>query len=195
METNMTQTKPRVAKWKAGLAALALGALLVVPSAGAEDGTEDSTEIDFSITGGSFTAALSDGEMANVNDYSLEMSTTGSVNVAVEDLRGGDGNWTVSLEADPFVHSEGSGTGEITADNLSAAEPVDPDDSGLNSDANMSYFEALDLSSASEIAAGANAHGTVSWTNDLTLDIPEATQAGEYTSTLYLTSNIAPGVE
>jgi hypothetical protein len=191
METNMTQTKTRVGKWKAGLAALALGALLVIP-AGAQE-QHDQAEVNFTLEGGDFAASITDASMTDATFAATDMSTTGEVGISVEDLRGGDGNWTVSLQADPFEQTEG--TGLIDAENLSAEAGSDEDGTGLNGDANVSYSAAENLSSESEIASGTNAHGTVSWTNALNLNIPEATQAGEYSSTLTLTSNVAPSGE
>jgi hypothetical protein len=180
----MEQTKTRVSKWKIGLATVAIGALLVVPSAGAD--TEDVT---FDIAGGDFAMGLSGGTMESIDTYALDMSTTGSVNVEVSDLRGEDGNWGVSLQASDFEQTDGEGSTPASGLSVSAAGDVDDSD-GIEGAVNS--LAPGDLSSASPLATGTGAHGAYTWTPLLALEVDDGTPAGTYTSTLTITSDHAP---
>jgi hypothetical protein len=189
MEHETVQKTSRFSKLKVGLAAVALGALLVVPSAGAENVFSDTENVDFTITGGDFTVGLSGGTMANIDTYGLDMDTTGSVDVDVTDLRGTDGNWTVSLQADNFQIDDGEAT--IPASGLSVSSAGTVDFENGNGD-NVTPAAPGDLSNASPIGSGTNAHGAFSWTPLLALDVPDGTPAGTYSSVLTLTSDVSP---
>jgi hypothetical protein len=186
MEYATVQKTSRISKLKVALATLAIGALLVVPGASAD--TEDVT---FDIAGGDFTMGLSQGSMADIGTYGLNMETTGSVDVDVSDLRGTDGDWMVSLQADPFVETGEGETGTIPASGLSVSDAGTVDITNGNGD-NVVPAAPGDLSTAAAIGTGTDAHGAFSWTPLLALDVPDGTPAGTYASTLTLTSDVAP---
>ena len=181
MEQTMTRKTSRFSRLKVGIAAVAIGALLVVPSAGAD--TEDVT---FNIEGGGFTMGLSNGLMDDVADYSLGMSTTGSVAVDVSDLRGEDGNWTVSLQASDFAQAGEGETPSTPASGLSVSSNGDVTGGGTGT---VTPETPEDLSEASLLGTGSGAHGDHSWTPALALDIADGTPAGTYTSTLTVTTS------
>jgi hypothetical protein len=178
MKQTTVQKTSRFSKLKVGIAAVALGALLVVPSASA-----DTEPVSFEISGGAFTIGLSEGSMAAVPTYGMNMSTTGSIAVEVSDMRGTDGNWDASLAVANFTSPT---TDEIPAANMDVTGNSVVDSSGGVGEPVTTT--AIDLSTAKQIASAIGATGVHTWTSDLGLDIPDGTKAGVYSSTLTLTS-------
>jgi hypothetical protein len=192
MEQNMTQTKPRVAKWKAGLAALALGALLVIP-AGAQEQLSDTGDVSFEVEAGYLTVGLVDGSLAAVPFSVGEESTTGSIGVEVTDERGGNGEWDVLLQAGPFVGDETEDV--IPASALSyTGYSNENETNGTEGAVDYSGVEGT-LDDSVEIASGVEAHGAYTWDAELSLDVPGSTLADTYHSELTLTEAQAPNGE
>ncbi|TVR69173.1 MAG: hypothetical protein EA415_14690 [Sphaerobacteraceae bacterium] len=185
MENVTVQKTSRVSRLKVGIAAVAIGALLVVPSASA-----DTEVVDFNIAGGVLSMELREAGLGDIEDYGLDMFTTGSVDVEVSDLRGTDGNWSVSLEADDFERTGGDGS--ISAGDFSVSDADTIDESNGIDGGTVESHDPQDLSSASLLGTGSGAHGVYTWSPALHLDVADGTPAGEYTSTLTITETAAP---
>ena len=187
----MTEKKTRMSKWKIGLATLAIGALMVVP-VGAED-INDTTQADLEIASGDFDVTLENASLDPITEYALGMETTGDVDVTVEDYRGGDGNWTVDLTASDFQIGEEGAT--ISNENFLVTGSSPVDDQGGDGTVTPFSGEDASLDAQVQVGEGNDAHGTFQWSPDLLVDVPNGAEAGEYSSTMTLTSNVAPEPE
>jgi hypothetical protein len=192
MEHETVQKTSRFSKLKVGLAAVALGALLVVPA-----GAQDTEDMSVTITGGTLDVTLTEeAGLTGVNYSHTAQDTQGAVTVGVNDARGTEDGWGVTLEAEAFVGEVETNT--IAASNFQiTGQGSVTDASGLNNEGDVSqveFTEPSDLETAVPIASAASGGGSgdFSWVSNLNLDVPAGQNADTYTSTLTLTSTEAP---
>lgn len=212
----MTRKTSRISKLKVGLAAVALGALLVVPSAGAADVLESSDNMTFEVTGGDLTTSLiadgvngamtGDTAFTSPSDYASE-TISGSLVLNVSDDRGSGAGWHVDLTATQFEDPDTEPTTRHThtipasafwvnsaaAPTLAVAGGQDP--SGIGSFGAGDNTNDLATTGVTVINAPVDqGMGSYDQAIGVSLDMPSNVYAGAYASTVTATTTSGAGV-
>lgn len=198
MEQTTTRKTSRFSKLKVGLAAVALGALLVVPSASADD-----QAVTFDVAGTPLSQALTQNTAMSEVTYSTEAAGTsiGQLNASVTDERGTETGWTASVAVADFTNlGETIAADEFTLtgnDTIVVTNGATATDLTLKGTSTAIAFTApataVAIASAAE-ADGTNGGGigTFDWTIDTALNVPAAQKEGSYSSTVTLTTADTP---
>lgn len=194
MEQSQTTTRKstRFSRLKVGIAAVAIGALLVVPGASA-----DTNDMGVTITGGVLSNTLGTTTALTALGYShTAQPTSGVLAVGVDDARGTDDGWTATLATTDFV-STGDSL-DIPAANFEiTGQGTVTDNSGLGNSADVSQPSSAtpaSIATATQIASAAagGGSGNFSWNSNMTLNVPAGQHADTYTGTITLTTATAP---
>lgn len=178
-----------------GIAAFA--AAMVLP------GIASAADTTTTVTGGDLTAGISGAatlELSGSGDPIYQhvgtQSVVGEFTIAVDDARGTDTGWTVSVQASDFL-TDGDGAAIDASANFdqSAASVVthvagDPA-SGVTPTASPALLN-IETGYVVLGAAEANGSGSYTATMPVSLTIPAQTLVGDYTSTVTVTTGAAP---
>ena len=183
----MTRKTSRFSRLKVGIAAVAIGALLVVPSASAD--TDTAT---VEVTGEDLTESIGPAAFASTPFGTSDRDVLGDTAISVQDDRGTTGDWHTTLEATDLDDGDVETTETIPASGmiyLNESDVTGDDDGTVTHRDNVS---GLEVEGGGVIADGAGAHGATGWTGNLSLTVPGSTLAGTYTGTLTFTAVEGP---
>jgi hypothetical protein len=152
------------------------------------------------VNGGSLMVSIADASMQAVN-YSHEAgSSTGTLVISVNDMRGTSEGWDIYLSAGDFAVTQSISPNAVAIPNdgfaiTSVDEPSVVAGQAIGQDGPSAQIDAVGSLDVvrSPLSAGAGA-GSGSYTQevDVSLAIPAMTQTGTYTSTLTVSTNAAP---
>lgn len=181
-------TRTRIAT----IAAASILATSMGAAAFAEDGS-----VSQEVEEGQFTASLAeDSSMDKIAFRNTDATSTGHLFVLVDDARGTDVGWTVTLQSmSGFVGTNDEGT--IPADGFSIIGYKDPVASvgqpdGVSHGTETGVLTEPKIVMKAEKGAGT---GTYQQEIDVSLKVPSQTALGTYTATVTVGTSAAPGGE
>ena len=193
MEQTTTRKTSRFSKLKVGIAAVAIGALLVVP-VGASDRDED---MSVTVEGGDYALALTSvaGQQLNHGNALTydpgDQNVTGELNLDVTDYTGSGGNWEIWMQASDFAAPDAGptfGAENLQISSFAEVNVTDGDSTGLTtSGTGLGLDQAQNIITANEYAGG-----QFDYNINFGLTVPGGTEPSTYTSTVTVDSTEAP---
>ncbi|GAA1145563.1 hypothetical protein [Nesterenkonia lutea] len=172
---------------------LLAASMFITPAALAAESTATAT-----VTGGSLSASAEDVALAAVTTSHAAQTTSGTVNLAVDDSTGTGDGWSVTQVVSDFGYTDGGNAGDAIAAEHFVVSSVGT----VSALAGADGAETVDVGTAGSLgtertvlsAAAENGEGSYTVPLSVDLNIPEGSRAGAYAAVLTTTTAATPAL-